>query len=77
MKFVIEMEVTEEEMKRCIISAMQKRYGDDIENKITIDQIKPFEVGSVVLPEDVFSMLLGCCLGQLLIEQEVLMIRIE
>ncbi len=77
MKFVMEMEVTEEEMKRCIISAMQKQYGDDIENKITIDQIKPFEVGTVLLSKDVSGMLLGCCLGQLLIEQEVLMIRIE
>ncbi len=77
MKFVMEMDVQEVELKRCIISAMKKQYGSAIEDNITEDQIKPFDIGSVLLTSDVSSMLSGSCLGELLREQEIIMIRIE
>ncbi len=57
MKFVMEMDIPEIELKRCIISAMQKQYGNDMEPEVTEDQIKPFDIGSVLLSADVAGML--------------------
>ena len=75
MKFVIEMDLPEEEqLKICIVSAIKKR---DDKDTITVDQIKDFEIGDMVLPSDLTNMLLGSCLGELLRDQKIIMIRIE
>ena len=77
MKFVMEMVIpSKERLKICIISGMKLRYGN-IEDKVTINQIKDFDIGDTVLPSDVTNMLLGSCLGELLGKQKIEMTRIE
>ncbi len=68
------IDTTQEEFKKCIVAAMQKRDGNN--NNVSTSQVKDFEIEGEVIFSDVQNMLLGSCLGELALNKDgVLMIR--
>ena len=65
-ELTMKIKVEQEEFKRCIAAALQYRFGEET----PLDQIKDFEVGDVVIPSDVETLLIGSSLGELFVKNE-------
>ena len=67
----ITIETTQEELKRCISAAWQKKYGEEL----SPNTIKEFAVGENVTDNDIKNILLGSSLGEIAKEENVIMKR--
>ncbi len=75
MKFVIEIETSNEKMKECIVAALNVRFGDD--DNVLIKDVKDFAIGDEVIKTDMDNIFKGSSIGQLMSECGATMTRIE